>query len=49
VPLDPALVQLLATELIERDHWPRARLLAYQTQALTHTLRRAVANSPYYR
>jgi len=49
MPLDPALVLRLASELKARDRWSRARLLAYQSQALNHTLRHAVANSTYYR
>jgi phenylacetate-coenzyme A ligase PaaK-like adenylate-forming protein len=47
--VDPVLVQRLASVLIERDRWSRARLLAHQSQALARTLQHAAANSPYYR
>jgi phenylacetate-coenzyme A ligase PaaK-like adenylate-forming protein len=36
-------------ELLERDRWPRQRLLAHQHERLRALLRHAVEHSPYYR
>jgi putative adenylate-forming enzyme len=39
----------LTAQMIDRECWPRARLLDYQRQRLRETLRHAAAKSPYYR
>jgi phenylacetate-CoA ligase len=38
-----------ATELLERNNWPRDRLAAYQQERLQHALRHAVDASPFYK
>lgn len=47
--LDPAQVQPVLAELIERDGWSRAALLDFQRRRLAWALRHAAAASPYYR
>ncbi len=47
--LDIDLVNRHADELVERNRWPRHRLLAYQRDELKKSLRHAVETSPYYR
>jgi putative adenylate-forming enzyme len=42
-------VQALAAEMLARDRWPRAELLAWQRARLRELLQHAVAKSPYYR
>jgi phenylacetate-coenzyme A ligase PaaK-like adenylate-forming protein len=38
-----------AVELLERDRWPRERLVALQQRRLQDLLAHAVLYSPYYR
>ena len=47
--VDRARVRALTGEMIERERWPRERLLAYQRVRLRETIAHAVAQSPYYR
>jgi putative adenylate-forming enzyme len=47
--LNVDLVNRHAAELIERNSWPRSRLLSYQQNELKKALRHAVEASPYYR
>jgi phenylacetate-CoA ligase len=42
-------VEALAAQMLERERWPRARLLAFQRRRLRAIVRHAVAHSPYYR
>ncbi|HZA65820.1 MAG TPA: AMP-binding protein [Geminicoccaceae bacterium] len=42
-------VEALAAQMLERERWPRARLLDFQRRRLRETVQHAVANSPYYR
>jgi phenylacetate-CoA ligase len=44
-----ARVEALAAQMLERERWPRARLLAFQRRRLRAIVRHAVAHSPYYR
>jgi phenylacetate-CoA ligase len=41
-------VEDLADRMLERESWPRERLLEFQRRRLRETVRHAVANSPYY-
>ena len=47
--LDGEMVRRRLPELMERDHWTRDQLLAYQQERLHAVLRRAVAGSEFYR
>jgi putative adenylate-forming enzyme len=47
--LDPDVVARRTDELVPRLTWPRERLVAYQKEKLAETLRRAAAESPYFR
>jgi phenylacetate-CoA ligase len=44
-----ARIEALAAQMLERERWPRAQLLAFQRRRLREIVRHAVANSPYYR
>jgi phenylacetate-CoA ligase len=44
-----ARFQALAAQMLERDRWPRERLLEYQRDRLRKIVQHAVAHSPYYR
>ena len=46
---DAAMVRRRLAELMERDHWTRRQLLAYQQERLQAVLQHAVATSEYYR
>jgi phenylacetate-CoA ligase len=48
-PTTPEAIRARVTELLERDRWPRERLLALQRERLRALLRHAVSRSPYYR
>lgn len=48
-PPDRKRIQALATRMLERERWPRERLLDHQRARLRETIRHAVAHSPYYR
>jgi putative adenylate-forming enzyme len=41
--------EALAAQMLERERWPRARLLEFQRRRLREVVQHAVANSPYYR
>lgn len=41
-------VQVLVAQMIERERWPRERLLEYQGSRLREIVQHAIANSPYY-
>ena len=47
--LNVDIVRQHAAELLERNTWPRERLVVYQQQQLQHALRHAVAASPFYK
>jgi phenylacetate-coenzyme A ligase PaaK-like adenylate-forming protein len=47
--LDPDVVKRRTDELAERLTWPRARILAYQQEALREILRHAADASPFHR
>jgi len=49
VAVDQKRIQALASAMIERDRWPRERLLEYQRDRLRELVAHAVTNSPYYR
>src|SRR5919106_1731878 len=42
-------VETLAAQMLERERWPRERLLEFQRRRLHAIVRHAVAHSPYYR
>jgi phenylacetate-CoA ligase len=42
-------VRALSAQMIERDRWPRARMLEYQSIRLREAVGNAIAHSPYYR
>ena len=42
-------VETLAAQMLERERWPRERLLEFQRRRLRAIVRHAVAHSPYYR
>jgi phenylacetate-CoA ligase len=42
-------VEALAAQMLDRERWPRARLLDFQRRRLRATVRHAIAHSPYYR
>jgi phenylacetate-CoA ligase len=42
-------IKLLTAQMLDRDRWPRERLLAYQRRRLREIVQHAVAHSPYYR
>jgi phenylacetate-CoA ligase len=44
-----ARIERLATRMLERERWPRERLLAFQRRRLRAIVQHAVAHSPYYR
>ena len=48
-PFAPEALGAHARELLERDRWPRERLLGLQRERLRSLLRHAVERSPYYR
>ena len=41
-------VEALAAQMIDRERWPRERLLEFQRRRLRAIVQHAVANSPYY-
>jgi phenylacetate-CoA ligase len=41
--------EALAVQMLDRDRWPRQRLLEYQRRRLREIVQQAVAHSPYYR
>jgi putative adenylate-forming enzyme len=47
--LNVDIVRQHATELLERNNWPRDRLAAYQKEQLQHALRHAVDASSFYK
>jgi phenylacetate-CoA ligase len=42
-------VEALAAQMLDRESWPRDRLLEFQRRRLREIVRHAVARSPYYR
>jgi phenylacetate-CoA ligase len=48
-PAGPDAIRAYARELLERDRWPRERLLGLQRERLRSLLQHAVGHSPYYR
>jgi phenylacetate-CoA ligase len=42
-------IEALAAQMLERERWPRERLLEFQRRRLREIVRHAVAHSPYYR
>jgi phenylacetate-coenzyme A ligase PaaK-like adenylate-forming protein len=42
-------VEALAAQMLDRERWPRVRLLDFQRRRLRATVRHAIAHSPYYR
>lgn len=48
-PMSPPAIGAHARQLLERDNWPRERLLQLQSERLRALLRHAVGRSPYYR
>jgi phenylacetate-coenzyme A ligase PaaK-like adenylate-forming protein len=42
-------LRTLAAQMLDRERWPRERLLECQRSRLREIVQRAVANSPYYR
>jgi phenylacetate-CoA ligase len=48
-PIERGRVQALAAEMLERERWPRERLLEYQARRLREVVEYARAHSPYYR
>jgi phenylacetate-coenzyme A ligase PaaK-like adenylate-forming protein len=49
IPDRPARIEALAARMLERERWPRPRLLEFQRRRLREVVRHATANSPYYR
>jgi phenylacetate-CoA ligase len=47
--IDHGHIQALTAQMLERECWPRERLLEYQRDRLNEVVRRAVAESAYYR
>jgi hypothetical protein len=45
--VDQDRLQQLAAGMLERDRWPRERLLDYQRDRLHQMVRHAIAQSPY--
>ena len=48
-PIERGRVQALAAEMLERERWPRERLLEYQARRLREVVGHALAHSAYYR
>jgi putative adenylate-forming enzyme len=46
--VDRERAQALCAQMLERERWPRERLLEYQSDRLQEIVRHAVAHSPYY-
>jgi phenylacetate-coenzyme A ligase PaaK-like adenylate-forming protein len=44
-----ARIEALAAQMLERERWPRARLLEFQRRRLRAIVQHALAHSPYYR
>ena len=42
-------IEALAAQMLDRERWPRARLLEFQRRRLHAIVQHAVAHSPYYR
>ena len=47
--IDQGQLQALSAQMLERERWPRERLLEYQRDRLSEVVHRAVAESAYYR
>jgi phenylacetate-coenzyme A ligase PaaK-like adenylate-forming protein len=47
--VDRERARAASMEMLERERWPRERMLEYQHRRLDEAVRHAIAHSPYYR